>query len=340
MKPKTIWFKLFSYYLVLIFAAIWTGSLRAELVLEQYLENSDPFRDQIKRIFEIDTENKRYCFTGDRDFLFPLYDLEFLIGPKVNAFESAQETIKSFHKFLLNQEVELLVVFIPNKSQLLHPYLSVTSPSSKGPAPWSRDLASELQRGGLNTLHLYDPLKAALNSGVKPEDIYMLEDVHWAHKAIEIAGAAIAGKISQMGIKVSNERKEPFSLLESEVITRGICVKWLDKDHPRYDKALQSKFLVKRVFDNSGKGFQASQNSEFLLAGDSYMEMFFKFNAGIDAHLSNALSYRIDRLYQQGGGPAIPRIVMRNSGRYLNGKRLVIWMFVDRFLNSTSWRPI
>jgi len=314
--------------------------MAGELDLSHYLGTSDAFREQVQLIYDQDKENKRYCFTGDRDFLFPLYDLEFLISPNAKTIPIVQESIYAFRDFLAANEVELLVVLIPNKGQLLYPFLTPVQPPEEGPAPWSRGFASELEADGISTVHLFEPLREGLSSGIRPEEIFLLEDVHWGPKAIEIAGGVIAKKIEEMGTPLGEAERERFTLEAATANTVGVCIEWLPPEHPRYGRSLQTKVLVNRVFDKANAPFRADPESKILLAGDSFSEMFLESNAGLDAHLSSSLGYRVDRLSQQGGGPALPRIMLRDQDRYLDGKKLVVWVFVDRYLNARNWRPI
>ena len=107
---------------------------------------------------------------------------------------------------------------------------------------------------------------------------------------------------------------------------------------------------IKQVFQADGRPWRPDPQSDVLLLGDSFSNIYslggmgWGSGAGFAEHLSLALGRPLDKLVINAGGAyttrqALARELARGTNR-LAGKRLVIYEFAMRELAEGDWKLI
>ena len=100
-----------------------------------------------------------------------------------------------------------------------------------------------------------------------------------------------------------------------------------------------------RVLDESGEPYSDSDDAQILLLGDSFSRIYQTDEpeaAGLIANLAYELGTPLSSIVNDGGASTLVRQELARTPELLDGKRLVIWAFVERDLRfgMKGWQKI
>jgi hypothetical protein len=96
---------------------------------------------------------------------------------------------------------------------------------------------------------------------------------------------------------------------------------------------------------NTGALYQDDPASEILVLGDSFLRIYERDepgSAGFIAHLAQALGQPLASIVNDGGASTLVRQELARRPALLEGKKLVIWEFVERDIRfgAEGWQDI
>lgn len=255
--------------------------------------------------------------------------------------------ILEFHTQLARRGIRLIVMPVPNKSAIHPEYLS--SRYDEYPNPLEnesfRQFKLEMDRAGVL---MFDPapiLKSRYENK-SADGGYLRTDTHWTPGAMERVAEKLKGFIDD---HCRLPQITPLALNERivEVNSLGDIGSMLHLP-PTQTLFQPEKVKIREVIGANGHRWQADEQADVLLLGDSYTniyslsEMNWGAAAGLAERLSFALRRPIDRLAQNDGGShavrqALYQQLARGHDR-LKGKRVVIWEFAVRELAFGDWK--
>jgi alginate O-acetyltransferase complex protein AlgJ len=209
----------------------------------------------------------------------------------------------------------------------------VTNPS------YGRFVAELRGRGIL----LFDPAEAIGAEGRASGGAQYLEtDTHWRPEVMERVAERLAEFLhSHVRLPPGNTTYRTEAI---DVTAAGDLAAMLDlPDDQTWIRP--ETVTVRRVLDASGAPWRSSRESDVLLLGDSFTNIYSLASmrwgdaAGFAEHLGRALRGPIDRIVQNDAGAYATREMLHRSGDdRLSGKRVVIYQFATRELSFGDWR--
>jgi alginate O-acetyltransferase complex protein AlgJ len=205
-------------------------------------------------------------------------------------------------------------------------------------ASYGRFVAELRARGVL----LFDPAEAIGAEGRASGSAQYLEtDTHWRPEAMEMVAERLAGFLqSQVGLPPGNTT---FRTEAIDVTAAGDLAAMLDLPDDQ-GWLRPDTVTVRRVLDASGAPWRSSRDSDVLLLGDSFTNIYSLASmrwgdaGGFAEHLSRALHRPIDRIVQNDAGAYATREILHRSPERLSGKRVVVYQFATRELSFGDWR--
>lgn len=257
--------------------------------------------------------------------------------------------IIGFHKELERLGIQLVVMPTPVKA-MIHPEKFAVLPDARETPMLNASHATfvkEMEEAGVlvfdPTMLLYETAHARL--GVKPA--YLATDTHWLPEAMDLVAKELAHFLSQ---KVDlSESSQTYQRREIEVQALGDIAAMLQLPE---SQALypEEAVTIQQVSDSSGRLWEAREESELLLLGDSFSNIYslegmgWGKSAGFAEQVSYHLRRPLDTILRNDSGAFATRQILAGElarGRdRLKGKRIVVWQFAARELAVGDWKPI
>ena len=258
------------------------------------------------------------------------------------------EAIADFAAELALRDIRLVIVPTPIKPMIhpekfRHAYEGHTS-ALQNPSydEFKRRLTERL--GG--TLLIFDVAQTLVDrkrETGRPQ--YLATDTHWRPDAMELSAEKLAGFIAQH--VALPERTVRYKRRATDATNVGDIARMLKlpKSQTLYPK---ETVRIQQVFDQKDNTWRADKESDVLLLGDSFSNVYsyeamgWGFSAGLAEHLSYYMRRPLDRIVRNDDGAYAARQTLANElakGRdRLAGKKLVIWQFAARELARGDWK--
>lgn len=252
--------------------------------------------------------------------------------------------IVGFKNQLATRDVELLVVPVPIKAAIHPEKLS----SRAVPEPLAnRSFPEFIKLLDANGVHVYDPRPVLSRYARTQGDAFLATDTHWQPGAMQVVAAGLADYITETLAHLP--RTLSLQLQSKSVIADGDVARMVTLPeqaslYPGLEVTIQQVMTEDNVF------WQPDRNSEILLLGDSFTNIYslkglgWGFGGGFAEHLSYALQHPLDLLARNDAGAYATREMLATEfgrGRdRLSGKKLVIWQFAERELACGDWKDI
>ena len=160
---------------------------------------------------------------------------------------------------------------------------------------------------------------------------YLAQDTHWSPSGMRLAARAVAEKIRELDCV--EELGVEYDLKHVRVQRRGdvpamMQVPAIDKRIPR-----EEVDCTQVVLRDSGQAYVDDPQSEVLVLGDSFLRIYEQDapgSGGFVAHLAYELGTPVASLVNDGGASTLVRQSLATKPRLLEGKRVVVWEFVER----------
>lgn len=331
---------------------------------------------------------------GKSDWLFYKPGYQYLVKPKITDPRSIKvdpndqpltanpiKTIKKFQEELKEYDVELLIVIVPGKASVypdrLDPDFPVDSVCKFGN---TISVMNKLRKRGVEVVDLLTPFRNSRKKSTKAEEtIYLTNDTHWKHAALETAADEVAqriksypwfekGKAEYVTAPVEVERAGDIAAMtnlpdfnirslnlhfDHETVTAHKVFRIVRSE----DESFQSDFdfhsipdaLREKLTDKSSiksiRPYKDKYNKDILLLGDSFSRIYQTDkprSAGWISHLAKKIGYPIASIVNDGGASTLVRETLARNKGLLKGKKLVIWEFVERDLRygTKGWKDI
>ena len=295
------------------------------------------------------------AFVGRDDWWFFHQDVRYLVEPlgaTRGGVPTKREVVSatvSFRDQLAARGIRLLVVPAPGKPSVYPEMLTQRAgrdvqaaragdSSLAVPAVSSHTLAvmAELTANNVEVVDLFAVFARARASEWPSESwrYYLPRDTHWTAEGAQLAAAAVADRVRELGWAPSATRHyETRSVL---VHRPGDVVKMLRV--PRIEQLYEpTAILCEQVFDPAtGEPYKDDPAASILVLGDSFLRIYEREeqaepdSAGFIAHLARNLSQPVASIVNDGGASTLVRQELAREPDLLAGKSLVIWEFVER----------
>ena len=259
--------------------------------------------------------------------------------------------ILDFHAFLAARGIKLIVFPVPDKAGMqpaqLHGRFDARN-ARPGRNPDQQQLVVELESAGVL---VFDPAPARLDPLEPPR--FLQQDTHWTPAWMEEVAGALAGFVRQNVALSSDAPAKRWTAISKNVARVGDIVDML-RLPPAQTLFLPQSVNVHEIHDAAGAPFEARADSDVLLLGDSFSNVFtleqmgWGEGAGLAPQLARALGRDLDVIAQNDSGAFATRQLLWNDVTNtddghpdrLAGKRVVIWEFASRELAVGNWKPL
>ena len=291
--------------------------------------------------------------------------------------ESVEQAILRFRDQLKERGIMLVVMPVPGKPSI---YPDQVTRRAVGNERQFRsptlELIEELQRQGVATVDLFAAFQEMRGSG---GPLYLARDTHWTPRGAQIAAQKVAAKLSELHIPPLT-RKEFRT--QSVTVTRwGDILDMMQIPGLRSAFAAETAEcaqvldpalgpLVPGASDRPGTYCYPGQQAAVLVLGDSFCRIYqypepqslgkmptaattarpaetggkrlLPGSAGFISHLALALGSPVDAIVSDGGAATDVRRKLSTNPEILEGKRVIIWEFVERdiALGSQGWQDV
>lgn len=296
---------------------------------------------------------------GDGDWLFYNQDVDYLLQPPytdARFYKGTFDTLiagkrvnlrnplvamTDFRDRLKARGIELLLVPIPGKPGI-YPEKLWKGFHGQPPSP-TMALLEDLKNRGFQVADLFTPMLRAKSEGAP--QLYLKRDTHWTPQGMEIAAGVLADRIRELGFAADSDgTSHPRYSLKDTTADRWGDIAEMTKVPNR--KSLWTTETVKagQVIDlRTGKPYKDEAASPILWLGDSFSRIYqtdAPTSSGIISHVAYKLNRPLASIVNDGGASTVVRQQLARRGEMLEGKKLVVWTFVERDLRfgSKGWQ--
>ena len=258
------------------------------------------------------------------------------------------EVIEDLSRQLARRGIELWVVPVPGKASV-HPERLRRGVSPDPALGHTRLVLDALAKRGVRTVDL---LRVFVDVRRRhPERVlYMRADTHWTGEGARLAARAVAARIKTLSWYGRPDR--PRYTRRRVTVTRPGDVPRMTQI-PGHERLFAAERVpCYRVFFASGeqKGEPYEEPDEpaasrVLVLGDSFSRVFEHDepeSAGWISNLAYELQQPVSAIVNDGGASTLVRQELARDLSVLEGKKLVIWAFVERDIRFglQGWQPI
>ena len=291
--------------------------------------------------------------------------------------QEALRIVRQFRDGLAERGIQLLVMPVPGKASVYPDRLSGRYEGRieafRSP---TREFIGELRAAGIEVVDLFARFRELRESG---EELYLAQDTHWTPRGAELAAELAAERMVQLGWVEAGTNayalREARVRRRGDIVEMT-QVKGLRRRYPgevvtaRQVIDPELGLLVPSRSDRPGTYRDPRGQSEVLLLGDSFSRVYqyaeprslgerlesggelprepdpvvsarlYPGSAGLVSHLARALSARVDAVISDGGATTEVRQQLSVNPEILEGKRVVVWEFVERDIGMGEWAEV
>jgi hypothetical protein len=275
-----------------------------------------------------------------------------LVGGKRVNLRNPLVAMEDFRDRLAARGIKLLLVPIPGKPSI---YPEKLYPGFRGEAVSpTLHLIEDLRKRGFETADLFTPLMRAKAEG--RFQLYLKRDTHWTPQGLEIAADVLAARIKELvpgldaaaeasgagaksapvaGSEATPARSPRFAVKDTAVMRWGDIAE-MTKVPDRKSVWEEEKVEAHPIFDLAAdKPYKDDPGSPVLWLGDSFSRIYqtdAPGSAGIIAQVAYRLGRPLASIVNDGGASTVVRQQLARRPELLQGKKLVVWTFVERDL--------
>jgi len=241
-----------------------------------------------------------------------------------------------FRDQLAARGIRLLVVPVPNKESVYPERLAPQAGTGVFVGGEALRFFMLSREAGLEVVDLFEAFREARAHCREP--LYLAQDSHWTPAGLRVAVDAVADRLLSLGWvtrgSATFERRPVYVRRHGDLvrILRSPAVEmWLPQE------CVVAEQLVRAP--------DADFVSPVLVLGDSFLRIYELDDprqAGFVSHLSCSLALPLDRIINDGGASSLVRQELARRPQTLAGKRVVLWLFVERDLRLgvEGWQRI
>ncbi|MCC5829419.1 MAG: hypothetical protein JJU36_08225 [Phycisphaeraceae bacterium] len=286
---------------------------------ESWAASLETFRDQLSV-----ATSGRWPWTTHRDFRFQGAAVQLLRRDRVrggNESVDPAEAIVHLDRQLRARGIDLIVMFVPDKVAVYPDYL-VREPMPEMPVTIQmRRLMHELTTRDVEVIDLYT-LYARFRAADPDTDLYYDRDSHWLNTGARLAADQIAQRLARYDF--AQEARGP--------------ARYRLEPHERTDGA-KADHILRVLQVDSDRQYSDVPRSPVIITGDSFSMYNMHLGGHLSAHVAHRLNMPVSFICREGLGPDLPVELARRhrEGRFLEGRRVVVWTFVGRHLERGRW---
>lgn len=304
---------------------------------------------------------------GEEDWLFYNQDVDYLLQPpytdgrfykgtfdtlisgkRVNV-RNPLVAMEDFRDRLKARGIELLLAPIPGKPSV-YPEKLWRGIKGQPPSP-TLALLEDLGKRGFHVADLFTPMLKAKAAGAP--QLYLKRDTHWTPQGMEVAAEALSSRIRSMlpdadtaaGLGPQDSSAfVPRYMVKDTTVERWGDIAEMTKVPDRRKIWGNESVKAGRITEAAtGLPYKDDPASSILWLGDSYSRIYqtdAPGGAGIIAHVAYKLNKPLASIVNDGGASTVVRQQLSRRGELLEGKKLVVWTFVERDLRfgSKGWQ--
>jgi hypothetical protein len=259
---------------------------------------------------------------------------------------AAVSAMVAFRDQLARRGIRLLVVPAPVKPAV-YPEMLTRRAVACDPrlGKHTREVMTELTEAGVQTVDL----SRAFAEGRKTEQAsdahpwYLARDTHWTNQGARLAARAVASKIRSLGWATAGSvHYDPSPTL----VRRPGDILQMLKCPPIEALFEPEDVLCERILrQDDGEPYVDDPEATILVMGDSFLRIYEQDepgSAGFIAHLARELGQPVASIVNDGGASTLVRQELARRAHLLNGKRLVVWEFVERDIKfgMEGWQSV
>ena len=257
--------------------------------------------------------------------------------------------IVALDRDLAARGIELVVMPTPVKPTV-HPEFLTRSAGAHGPIH-NPSFGEFLDRLQAEDVVVFDPSTAFSAAKARGEGpLYLRTDTHWTPPTVELAAAELAALLDSV-VRWNRPATERFVRRHASVTGQGDLDRLLEGSAAR-EVGEAERTEVARIVDRRGRAWTPDRESEVLLLGDSFANIYsdaalgWGTGAGLAEQLSFSLGRSVDRIAVNAGGSwssrqALVRAAGTTTGSdRLAGKRVVVYQFATRELSTGDWKVL
>ena len=288
---------------------------------------------------------------GRDGWLFYAPDVRYLVEPFPAVTTNARNdnplsAIIAFRDQLSRKGIHLLVVPMPVKPSV-YPDKLTRRVMSGGQSFSSHTLGliSNLRAAGVEVSNLFETFRELRQKNPPPESepYYLVRDTHWSGKAVILAAEEVAEQIRRLGWIDSGSTDYDLKAVRVKRrsdVAQMVKVPGIEEKYPPEDVR-----CYQVVQKNDGKPYQDDPHSSVLILGDSFLRIYQRDEptaAGFISHLAMKLRRPLASIVNDGGASTLVRQELARRADILQGKRLVIWEFVERDIRfgTEGWKEV
>ena len=328
------------------------------------------YRPDLRYLVE---SKRREAGTGDSEGIPPSDDR--------TPWDSVERAVLRFRDQLQERGIALVVVPVPGKPAVYPDQVTQREVGKRQPfeSP-TLELLRALQRNGVATVDLFAAFSTARSEAARTGTdgpLYLTQDTHWTPRGAQLAAASVAARLREM--KLAPPPAKEFRAERVQVARWGDVLDMMQIPGLRdafpsqtveclqvVDPALGP--LVSTASDRPGTYRYPGQQASVLVLGDSFCRIYqypepqslgelpaaagrrekagtkrlLPGSAGFVSHLALALQSPVDAIMSDGGASTDVRRKLSTNPEILEGKKVVIWQFVERdiALGSGGWEDV
>ena len=244
------------------------------------------------------------------------------------------------------------------------------------------ELLDGLRREGVATVDLFAAFRTARENGGRGENpgpLYLAQDTHWTPRGAQVAAQTVAATLREMNLAPATTKE--FRTQRVTVMRWGDILDMMQIPGLRGTFAAETAQcaqvldlalgpMVPTASDRPGTYSYPGQQAAVLVLGDSFCRIYqypepqslgempavaatgrpgesggkrlLPGSAGFISHVALALKSPVDAIVSDGGAATDVRRKLSTNPEILEGKRVVIWEFVERdiALGAQGWEEV
>ena len=335
----------------------WKIDWEKQLEEESFLRDIFPAPFQWSLTALMGTGNEK-AIMGKEGWLFYRNDVDYLANKgflqrEILKLREQNEAVNSnpidaiidFRNQLAKMGIELIVLPTPNKAMVMPEKLSSSFDDNTGILQNESYQAfiNKLQQYHVNVFDISELIRVQKLAG---RDVFLKTDTHWTPETMQKIAKTLADSIAAL-TDLENDTSI-YMRKPVNVKAQGDIALMLKLTNPA--KYFEPQTVTIQQVWCKNKLWEADENAEVLLLGDSYANIFsvedlgWGTSAGLSEQLSYELNKGLDRICQNGGGAYTTREILatelKRGNNRLKNKKVVVWQFAIRELAEGNWKTI
>jgi hypothetical protein len=293
---------------------------------EAWYARIQPFQEDLKRIIR----DLKWPWPAKKDFVFYGKSAELLMIEGWDKHPARQDpfaAIVSLDRQIKERGVDLIFVPIPDKLSIHPDYLSEKAPADRMVSVQTKQLLKRLCEADVEVVDLFTVYHAFRKEHGDDVPLYYTRDGHWNNRGAQIAGDQIGQRLARYDfVQKAIAAGNPF---EAKKGSRSDGVKADDN--------------LRRILKKDGGIYQDASGSPIVLTGDSFSMYNMGQNAAhLPAQVALNVAMPLAYVCREGLAQDMPVELARlqSTGRYLNGRRVLIWTVRGRCLAEKGWTAV